>query len=251
LQAVTYYGIEPNTRFAFVCVEADYLLKQLALGLFKSPVAKVESYCSLVPHPEKAHRFSLESDYEALLVSPDGTSFELRGASLKVNGDLLRRLGQKGGMSASAKQFVTQCNANFAELSQWLDSWADLSNLSDLAVLAALMTEDDLPRKAAWDLSWVLDPKGYAVTPMSAPKAAQTLCNYDSSGKMLIFTSGGIVIDPATWTRKRDYDTEGKLESHRRRAGGDVVTPSRKNPQVRPARNSAREPSRRRTGRGS
>jgi hypothetical protein len=95
-QPVKYYGLEPRTRFAFVCVEADYRLKQLGLGLLPSPVPNVESYRSLIDRPEREFRFSLESNYDALAASPDGLAFELRGPSLKVNGGLLGPSGEHG-----------------------------------------------------------------------------------------------------------------------------------------------------------
>jgi hypothetical protein len=94
LQPVKFFGLEPTTRFAFVCVEADYRLKQLGLGLLPSPVPAVESYRELIRQPEKEFRFSLESNYDALAAAPDGLAFELRGSSLKVNGGLL---GHPGG----------------------------------------------------------------------------------------------------------------------------------------------------------
>ena len=39
-QPLKFYGIDPDTRFGFVCVEADYRLKQLALGLRNKEIAQ-------------------------------------------------------------------------------------------------------------------------------------------------------------------------------------------------------------------
>ncbi len=206
-QPVTYFGLEPNTRFAFVCVEADYRLKQLGLGLLPSPVAKVESYRSLIDRPEKEFRFSLESNYDALAASPDGKAFELRGPSLKVNGGLLGR-PESGvqDLSPAGRRFVESCNQNFDALIRHLVSWADLCNLGDLSVLAALLASEDLAGKAGWDLSWILDPKGYPVAEMAAPASAATLCNFVTSGNTAVFLAGGVWIKPAEWASKRASD---------------------------------------------
>jgi hypothetical protein len=206
-QPVKYFGLEPTTRFAFVCVEADYRLKQLGLGLLPSPVAKVESYRSLILQPEKEFRFSLESNYDALAASPDGLAFELRGPSLKVNGGLLGHPESTvQDLSPAGKRFVASCNENFDALIRHLVSWADLCNLGDLSVLAALVGGDGLAEKAGWDLSWILDPKGYPVTEMNAPTSAAVLCNYTTSGSNAVFLTGGIWIKPAEWAAKRASD---------------------------------------------
>src|SRR6185436_7079875 len=180
-QPVKYYGLEPRTRFAFVCVEADYRLKQLGLGLLPPPVPNVESYRSLIDRPEREFRCSLESNYDALAASPDGLAFELRGPSLKVHGGLLGHPESTvQDLSPAGRRFVTLCNENFAALIRHLVSWADLCNLGDLSVLAALAAGEDLAGKAGWDLAWILDPKGYRVPEIAAPETAATLCNFSA-----------------------------------------------------------------------
>ena len=205
VQPVKYWGLEPTTRFAFVCVEADFRLKQLGLGLLQVP--KVESYRSLILVPEKEFRFSLESNYDALAASPDGLAFELRGPSLKVNGGLLGHPESTvADLSPAAKRFVASCNENFETLLRQMVSWADLCNLGDLSVLAALVGGEGLAEKAGWDLSWILDPKGYPVIEMKAPTSAAVLCNYTTSGNNALFLTGGIWIKPAEWAAKRAPD---------------------------------------------
>lgn len=206
-QPVKYYGLDRDTRFAFVCVEADYRFKQLALGILPSPVAKVESYRSMIEKPEREHRFSLESNYDALRVSPDGLAYELRGLSLRANGGLLGHPESKPeDMTPAARRFVQLCNENFDALVRGLPSWADLCNLGDLAVLGALVAEDGLAEKAGWDPAWALDPKGYPVRVVPAPASAMTLCNFSVNGDRALFMSGGIWIKPAEWAAKRAPD---------------------------------------------
>lgn len=222
-QAVKYYVIEPTTRFAVVCAEADYKLKELALGLVKSPVAKVRTYNDMLTKPERHHRFSLDTHYDALVVSADGNAFELRGPSLKVNSGLLQRLGaQAGEMSDAARRFIDGCNNHFDEMSRALLSWSDLANLSDLTVLAALIEKDELHTRAKWDLSWAMDVKGYPVTEYAPVKAAHRLCNYNYGGNMLIFTHGGVFLNPMDWTDKRIPDEGDMLRKRAYRPDGEM-----------------------------
>lgn len=184
-QPVQYYGIDPETRFAFVCVEADYRLKQLALGVLPSPVAKVVSYKAMLDKPEAAHRFSLESDYEALLVSKDGKAFELRGPSLKVNSGLLGKPDSTDAdISTAARRFKQLCNEHWEALTKHLVEWADLANLGDLAILGALIASEKIS----------LDLEGLTPAKMTAPKSAMTVCSYKSSGREVIFIAGGVWI---------------------------------------------------------
>jgi hypothetical protein len=203
-QPITYYGVDPDTRFAFVCVEADYRLKQLALGTMPPPVPKLESYRSRVLVPEAEHRFSLESSYEALRVSPDGAAYELRGPSLKINGGLLGDpRSRPEDMSPAGKAFVAACNEVFPALARSLVEWSDLANLGDLSVLAALLLKEGLAERAGWDCSWVLDPAGYASRPVKRPSGAGTLCSVSVTGNSALFIAGGVWIKPAEWVAKR------------------------------------------------
>jgi hypothetical protein len=200
-QPVTWFGVEPDTRFAFVCVEADYRLKQLALGVLPSPVTAVTSYRSRIDRPEREHRFSLESAYDALRASPDGLAFELRGTSLKVNGGLLGNpQSTLADASPAARAFVEACNANFDALLRTLLPWADLAGLGDLSLLAALATEG-LAEKSGWDPAWLAE--GYPVERLPAVKSCATQCSVTVSGQSAIFVAGGVWIKPAEWAAKR------------------------------------------------
>jgi hypothetical protein len=226
-QALKYYGVGPATRFAVVCAEADYKLKELALGLVKSPVSKVRPYNDMLTKPERHHRFSLDTHYEALVVSADGNAFELRGPSLKINSGLLQRLGaQAGEMSDAARRFMDGCNRHFDDMSRALLSWSDLANLSDLTVLAALIAKDELHTRARWDLSWVVDAKGYPVTEYAPVKAAHRLCNFNYGGSMLVFTHGGVFLNPVDWASKRTPDEGEALKGRARRPDGEIQIPT-------------------------
>jgi hypothetical protein len=206
-QPVKYLGVDLNTRYAFVCIEADYRLKQLGLGILESPVKKVKSYNSMAGKPEQPHRFVLESNLQHLVVSTDGNAYELRGNSLKVNSGLQGVTGPDADkISDAAKKFVDLCNANLEDLCKSMVSWADLSNLADLAIVAALCAQNDLPKQLGWDLSWVMDPKGYRAATVSSPKHAKTLTTFRKNSAMTIFVSGGVAFDPVTAVKNRATD---------------------------------------------
>lgn len=227
MQPLKYYGVEENTRFAIVCAEADYRLKQLGLALIKSPASKVKPYFMLLTRPEQHHRFSLESHYEAILASPDSTAFELKGPSLKINGGILRLGGAASGEpSDAAKKYIAACNENYEELCRSLISWADLANLTDLVALAALVGKMELHSKAKWDTAWIMDPNGYPVARLDAPKGAAVLCNHRTTNGMVLFTSGGVGLFPKDILEAVKADEEAAFKGRARRPEGSMILPT-------------------------
>jgi hypothetical protein len=216
-QPVRYMGLELNSRYAFVCIEADYRLKQLGLGILPSPIKKVKSYNSLAGKPEQPHRFTLVSNLQHLAGTPDGNAFELLGNSLKAECSLVSGDDK---VSDAAKQFVALCNANLDDLCKHMLSWADLSNLADLAVLAALIGEEGLQKKVGWELGWFLDPKGYAATPITTPTSAKTLTTFRSTNGMTIFVSGGVALDPLGQVKGRAKDEKETAKTMAQRPQG-------------------------------
>jgi hypothetical protein len=167
----------------------------------------VKSYNSRATKPEPAHRFALESNYEHLFVSPDGNAYELRGPSLVVRCGLQGVQGADADkVSDAAAKFSKMCSENMEELCRQMLSWADVTNLADLAVLAALIGSEDLAKKLEWDLSFVMDAKGYAVAPMTTPKSAKTLTTFRRSSMQTIFVSGGVAMDAVGAIQKKGKD---------------------------------------------
>jgi hypothetical protein len=216
-QPVKYIGLQPDNRYAAVCIEADYLLKMFGLGLVDSPTPKVKSYMALSTTATTPHRFAFECAYDPMGVSTDGLAYELRGASLKVVTSLYsveKQDVKDGDISYAAKTFTQNFSRHFEEVAKHVPAYADLANLSDLAVLAALIAKDDLHTKAGWDLGWL---KTYAIEAVAAPKSAQTLCNYRKYGNETVFVAGGVQLSPAAWVQDRAAEEKGDLKGQARR----------------------------------
>ena len=212
-QRVSVFGTMEDTRFAFVCVAADYLMKRMALGLDRTPV---EGVGHAVDNSRAAmNRFWFEAAYDPILVSPDGNSFELRGPRLKV---------QCGKFSfdprdatEKAKAWAKRFDQKLPELSAAVPAYAELQNVADLSVLAALVRRDGLAERAGWDLTWVLDRQnGYPVTRVPVPRTAETAVNITSGS----LAAGGVSIDANRWTAPaaRMADTGDALSGPRSRA---------------------------------
>ena len=216
-----------------MCIEADYLLKALGLGLIESPTPKVKSYISHSVFAHKPHRFAFECAYDPMGVSADGLAFELRGASLKVDTSLYsveKQDVKEGEIAPAARYFSRDLTRHFEEVSRSIPAFADLANLSDLAVLSALIARDELHGKTGWDLAWVLDPATCKVECVTAPKSAQTLCNYRQSGALTVFSAGGVLLAAEPWVKDRATDEKGELKGQSQRPGAEGWASTRKLP---------------------
>lgn len=220
LQQVGLYSLTPDSRLAFTCVEADYLLKRLALGLDRSPVPQVASYIVTQKSADvNGNRFWFEAMYEPLLVAADGSAYAIRGQSLQIR--TRKRFNDKAdhdetNVDPGAKLFADQATKHFDKLARHIPAFGDLANLCDLGLLAALIARDDLHRKANWNLDWILDSAGYSVTKVPVPATARTLVNYNQRDQTLLFAAGGVKLTPAPFLDKRTLDEAGMLRPLRR-----------------------------------
>jgi hypothetical protein len=90
--------------------------------------------------------------------------------------------------------------------------YADLHNLSNLAVATALIADDQLYEAAGWDLSWVLDETACSVGTIQAPAQAESIVNYRNKGRMTIILGGGVSMQVSKVIQDREPlgDTFGR-----------------------------------------
>ena len=190
--AAKFFGVPADSRFALTCVEADYLMKRLSLGLDRSPVSGMKSYLERSTGGNAFNRFWFTANYQPLLVSADGNSFELQGPGLQVLASTspTKVVSQNPGATAFAADFTK----HFVKLEDAVPAFADLHNLADLAVASALIAEDRLHERIEWNMDWVLDSQGYPVTKVRTPRQAETLVNYRIRGRLAITVAGGVQV---------------------------------------------------------
>ena len=195
LQPVRILGIDDDTRMALACLEADWTMKQFALGLERPPVRAVKSQMQLMRPGDKGYaRFWFTQNYLPVVTNPDQTVFELRGPGVKVlASDSPTANDSDPGKAATL--FAERMTEHFPELAADVASFAELRNFADLSVLAALIRADRLAEKAGWDYRWAMDDAGYPVPRMPVAKSAPALVNFKRSGRM-IFLIGGVEMSP-------------------------------------------------------
>ncbi|MCH8828697.1 MAG: DUF1598 domain-containing protein [Planctomycetes bacterium] len=209
-----FFGIPADTRFAFVCVEADYLMKRISLGLDRPAVSGLRSYLDRSSGGSLFNRFWFTANYPPLIVAADGLAFEIPQTGLKILAS--DSPTQTGTNNPAARQFAVEFTQKMAKLESAVPAFADLHNLADLAILAALIRSDRLHEKAGWNLSAAVKPSAYRVTKIPVPKQADTLVAFKKKGRRTVTVAGGVQLSVRKLISRRKKLGKGEQWSLRR-----------------------------------
>ena len=155
-QDIEYYGIDPRTRAARVIVEADYRMKLVGMGLEEGTLG-VTSYLDSIevakgqaPPPMSVLRWWFTLNYQALKATPDRDGFEIRGPGVQVlsENEFLTQRGDRvhtGKSDELTAKFAGSFTKHFETLAAKYPVYADMRNIFDLALVAALLEK---PRPA-------------------------------------------------------------------------------------------------------
>jgi hypothetical protein len=221
LQEIEVYGLDPRTRAARVMVEADYRMKLVGMGL-EEGVPGLESYLDSIklrpgepPPPMGVLRWWFTLNYDAVVADCDRRAFAIRGQGVKVlsENEHLTALGQRihtGKADALNEKFARDFTAHFEALCRKYPVYAELRNLFDLALVAALLRAEDLPAKTDWHMVCFRSPQFYQVELGPAPKKVETVINHRvvHGTTILAGVSGGVQCDPTALVSPRAVQTE-------------------------------------------
>ncbi|MDD4891604.1 MAG: DUF1598 domain-containing protein [Phycisphaerae bacterium] len=212
-QKVTVFGTAADTRLAYAMVAADFKLKRMFLGLETSPVAPTGN--TVGGAPSASNRFWFEACYEPLLVSADGEAYAIRGQRLQVKAGATAFDAR--GATKKAQTFADKFTKNVPALAATIPAFADLQNVADLGLLAALIRKDKLDQKVGMDLAGVL--KVYRVEQVVVPRAAETQVTITNGS----LASGGVGFSlmPLVADTARQQDTKGDVATLKQRPSED------------------------------
>jgi hypothetical protein len=229
-QDIEVYGIDARTRAARVMVEADYRMKLVGMGL-EPGVPGVASYLELVkilpgedPPPLGVLRWWFTLNYDAILAAADRQAFAVRGQGVKVQSENERLTAEgkrvhTGESEEWNRRFARSFTEHFAELCLKYPIYAELRNLFDLALAAAIIREEDLAGKVGWHMTCFGDADGYRVPLATAPKTVDSVINYRVVNRVHIVAgvSGGVRVDPSDLAKRcaMEPDRDGTMDRKR------------------------------------
>lgn len=207
-QEISVFGLDPRTRVARVLVEADYHMKLVGMGLAEG-VPSVESYLATVPlgpnqppQPMSVLRWWFALNYKAIAATGDRLAFELIGPGVRVlsENELLTERGERVHTGASDEltaRFAASFTEHFADLARKYPVYAELRNVFDLALVAALCEEHDLFDQANWNAAALLDPGRVPIAHVPPPREVESVVNHRVVGDryIVVGVSGGVSID--------------------------------------------------------
>jgi hypothetical protein len=207
-QAVSFFGgIPDNTRFALAALAADYELKRYGLGLARTTLSDLGNMVDSSRAAVSMIWFELA--YDPITVSTNKDAFGLKGPRLQVKAGSFD--WDPKGATPKAFDFAKKMTQRVETLAATQPLLADLQNLADLSIVAALITRDRLARQAGWDATWALE--GFPIATLPTPKTAEALVNYTNGS----LACGGVMINPMTFVAAPPKDdADNQLGSVRR-----------------------------------
>ena len=164
-QQVTVHGVDPLSRVARIIVEADYRMKLIGMGI-EPGVTQVPSYLERLElgpagqlPPMDLARWWFTLNYDAVRVSEDHLAFAFAGDCVKLasESEEMDDEGNRvhtGQASAENAQFARDFTEHFDALADQHVVFAELKNVFDLALVAALIRHENLNSNLGWELTY-------------------------------------------------------------------------------------------------
>ncbi|MBI1312101.1 DUF1598 domain-containing protein [bacterium] len=201
LQEVSVFGIAPDSHFAQTLVDADYQMKMLSIGKTRVPVRGFRSHLAMIPvGGNTLQRWWFTPLYEPFQKTPDGNAYAFSGQRVQLMSqeEQVNASGQKSKAAftrISTQAFAKQFTDKYEEIAVASPVFAELQNLIDLAVLAALIDKEKLDQKVQWNMSLFLDEERAAVARGRVPKTVDSTFNTRKAGRVIIgLVAGGVSI---------------------------------------------------------
>jgi hypothetical protein len=206
-QQVSFTGVPINTHFAQVLVAADYRMKRLAMNLDQAPIENLPGFLDLLNArrrmPSNAMpRWWLACNYEPLVRSEDRLAWELRGPGVKAmtEDELIQADGTvraTGQEDPVAKEWADRMTERYEELARKEPVFAQLRNVMDMCIVAALIERENLCDLAGASFPLLTGRQdGIALDNWNPPKTVPTQVSYLRIGRSYVITaSGGVQID--------------------------------------------------------
>ena len=203
LQDVRVDGVPADSHFGLSLVEADYRMKRIGLGLENPGVKGLKSHLSMIgANGNTLQRWWFVPLYESISRSEDGLAFQFAGQRVQLMSQ--EEMSDASGHHTAAattrlstQAFAKQFTDKYPELAEKSPVFAELQNLIDLSVFAALVQKERLAEKAGWKMTTLLDEQRFGHPTFNVPKKIASLVNYKRAGSNIVgLVGGGVTIRP-------------------------------------------------------
>jgi hypothetical protein len=227
MENVVVWGVPQDSHFGRVLVEADYRMKRISLGAEPSGIRAVRSHLSLLaPNGNSMQRWWFAPLYDSIIASDDGNAYQLTGQRVQLLSQE-EHLAADGSRSdaaftrASTQKFAQLFTEHYEELAAASPVFAELQNLFDVAVVAALLRKQQVFDRVGWRAELLLDSRRLPLEVVTAPRSvpSEAITRPAQRGTMLGLV-GGVTLDPfeVVETLKADGDEAGNAAAQFQRS---------------------------------
>ena len=226
-QQVTLTGVPQGSHFARVLVAADFTMKRLGMNFEPAPIDGLPSYLELLKRGRagavagSAPRWWLAPRYEPIARDDDGLAWQLGRASVQTlteEGFVGRGgaiVAAKAAQGSTSQQWAEAMTAGYDRLAVELPIFAELRSCMELAVVGALLVNQNLPARAGCDLDLLYDERRLAVAEYHVPKTIASQASLVKSGRdSIVSVSGGVEID--SWEVLKQPEVRPELAAIRK-----------------------------------
>jgi len=227
-QKIEVFGLDPSPRVAQVLVEADYRMKLVGMGVERG-VLGVTSYLAALrlnadgsAPPTNVIRWWFTLNYKSITTTKDRNGFEFLGPGVKVlsENEMIGERGERihtGKSDEPTSEFARSFTKHFPELASRHSVYAELRNVFDLALAAAVIDREDLAGQAGWHMSYLLDPKSYRVASHKPAGKVESIVGHRVFSRRVTVAgvSGGVTANANKLVSAIKPDTYGLMKSDR------------------------------------
>jgi len=205
LQTVSVMSVPEDSHFAQALVEADYRMKLISIGLERPKLKGFKSHLEMVGRSGNTlQRWWFTPLYEPFQTSDEKDVFRFAGprAQLLSQDELADAGGHRSAApftKVSTQRFSSQFTERFEELAAVSPVFAELQNLFDLAVLAALLEHEQLAQRVGWNQATFLNAAQIPLAAGPIPKQVASVFNARRTSTLVTaLIAGGVEVNGAT-----------------------------------------------------
>jgi hypothetical protein len=195
---IAVFGISPRTHFAQVLVEADYRMKRIAIGAEPPPI-RMTTFIEALSSPQQGmlQRWWFTPDYKCIRLAEDKLAAEFVGQGVQLQAED-KLIGADGSLAAAGAKpnkaselYTLSFTRKYPEISAASPVYAQLRNLIDLAITAALIRRHDYYTRSEWQAELLREEASYSIETQPAPKRVACVVNSLWKGSRLFTPAGG------------------------------------------------------------
>jgi len=225
MQDVRIMGVPETSRFGHTLLAADYRMKRISLGLENPGVKGLRSHLAMLTGGGNSlQRWWFVPYYEGLFRTPDHLAYEFTGQRVQLLSQEEIATSQGSRFDAattrqSTQAFAKQFTERYAELAEQSPVFAELQNLFDLCLVAALIDREQLSSRIDWTMSLLLDEARLPHGAGPAPRQVPSLSSFKraNAGTIIGLVGGGVTIRASQWVSPQAFreDASRRIESTR------------------------------------